>query len=117
MPLDPITSAIVSSIISSVVEGILTPAPEEPAMGIIRTLPAESLYGEMLPPQDGQVRIGGKTYPLSPGAVVRNEFNMMIPPMMVQAPVKVRFMTETTGFVHRIWILSSAEAQLASQSP
>jgi hypothetical protein len=117
MPLDPITSAIVSSIISSVVEGILTPAPVEPAMGIIRNLPSESMIGDMLVPQDGQVRISGKTYPLSPGVVVRNEFNMMIPSMMVQAPAKVRFMTDTMGFVHRIWILSAAEAQLASQTP
>lgn len=117
MPLDPITSAIVSSIISSVIEGVLTPAPEEPAMGIIRTLPTASKFGEMLPPQDGQVKIGGKTYILSPGAMVLNEYNMMMPPMMVQAPVKVRFMTDAMGFVYRIWILSATEAQLASQNP
>ena len=86
-------------------------------MGIIRTLPAEAKIGEMLPPQDGQVRIGGKTYILSPAAMVLNEYNMMMPPMMVQAPVKVRFMTDTMGFVYRIWILSAAEVQLASQTP
>jgi hypothetical protein len=115
--MDPITSAIVSSIISSVIEGALTPAPVEPSMGMIRTLPAESKFGEMLPPQDGQVKIGGKSYLLSPGAMVLNEYNMMMPPMMVQAPVKVRFMTDAMGFVYRIWILSATEAQLASQNP
>jgi hypothetical protein len=116
MPLDPITSAIVSSIISSVVEGALAPAPVEPSMGMIRTLPAESKFGEMLPPQDGQVKIGGKIYLLSPGAVVRNEFNMMVPPMMVHTPVKVRFMTDTMGLVHRVWILSATEAQIAAEN-
>jgi len=85
-------------------------------MGMIRTLPAESKYGEMLPPQDGQVKIGGKTYVLSPGAVVLNEYNMMMPPLMVQAPVKVRFMTDTMGFVYRVWILSATEAQLAAEN-
>ncbi len=113
MPLDPITSAIISSVISSVVEGALTPAPVEPAMGIVRILPEETKTGKMLPPtQWGQVQIDGKTYALSPGAQIRNELNMIIMPMMVQAPSKVRYQTDFTGAVHRVWILSAAEARL-----
>lgn len=113
MPVDALTSAIVSSIIGSVVGGALSTQPVEPSMGIVRTLPAESKIGEMSPPQNGQVLIDGQTYPLAPGATVRNELNMMMPPMMVQAPVKVRFMTDTMGAVNRVWILSAAELALS----
>jgi hypothetical protein len=112
---DPITAAIVSSIIGSVVEGVLTPTPPEPVMGIIRMLPEEARYGKMLPPAQWQVQIDGKTYPLSPGVLIRNELNMMILPTMVEQPVKVRYLVDYSGSVYRIWILSSAEARLSEQ--
>jgi hypothetical protein len=113
MPLDPITSAIISSVISSVVEGALTPAPVEPATGIVRILPEETKVGKMLPPTRwGEVQIDGKTYTLSPGVQIRNELNMFILPTMLQAPAKVRYQTDFTGAVYRVWILSPAEASL-----
>jgi hypothetical protein len=112
MPVDPLVSAIVSSIISSVVEGAFTPPPQEPAMGIIRTLPEESRKGRMLPPAHWEVQIDGKTYPLSPGVQFRNELNMLILPNMVQGPVRVRYLTDFSGAVYRVWILSTAEARL-----
>lgn len=112
---DPITAAIVSSIIGSVVEGALTPTPPEPATGIIRMLPEEARFGKMLPPVQWQVQIDGKTYPLSPGVRIRNELNMMILPTMIEQPVKVRYLVDFSGSVHRIWILSGAEARLSEQ--
>lgn len=113
MPVDPITSAIVGSIIGSAVQGLLTPTPTAPAMGIVRTLPMESKRGVMSPPLNGQVQIDGQSYLLSPGVVIRNEYNMAIPPMMMQTPVAVRYQTDAMGAVHRVWILSAAEANLA----
>lgn len=113
MPVDPITSAIVSSIIGSAVQGLLTPEPSGPAMGIIRNLPAESKLGVMNPPWNGQVQIDGQIYLLSPGVVIRNEHNMAIPPPMVRERAPVRFQTDAMGAVNRIWILSPAEAHLA----
>lgn len=111
--MDPITSAIVSSIIGSTVQGLLAPAPSVPAAGIVRNLPMESKRGVMTPPWNGQVLIDGQTYLLSPGVVIRNELNMAIPPMMVQAPAPVRYQTDAMGAVYRVWILSAAEATLA----
>lgn len=116
MPLDPISSAIVSSIIGSAVQGILAPAPVEPAVGIIRALPIESKPGVMNPPWEGQVQISGLTLPLSSAAVIRNDLNMVVPPMFVQAPVKVRYTTDLAGAVNRVWILSAAERQLPENS-
>jgi hypothetical protein len=111
MPVDPITSAIISSVIGSVIEGVLTPPPPEPTMGIVRMLPEESKVGEMLPPGQWEVQISGKTYLLSPAAQIRNELNMIILPTMVVEPVKVRYVIDYSGAVHRIWILSAAEAR------
>jgi hypothetical protein len=110
--MDPITSAIVSSVIGSIIEGALTPAPQEPPMGIVRMMPEESRSGRMLPPAQWEVRIDGKTYPLSPGVQFRNELNMIVLPTMIEQPVKVRFMTDFSGAVHRVWILSAEEARL-----
>jgi hypothetical protein len=109
MPLNPLVSAIVSSIVNSIGEGMMNLAPEVPTMGIVRALPEESLAGEMQPPWQGQVQIDGKTYALSPGAQIRNELNMIILPSMVQAPVRVRYQTDIAGAVHRVWILSATE--------
>lgn len=111
---DPITTAIVSSVIGSVIEGVLAPAPQLPPPGIQRALPEESRFGLMQPPDLAlwSVRIGDTVYPLSPGVQVRNEFNFMILPSMVQAPTKVRFQLDLAGAVQRIWILSPLEASL-----
>jgi hypothetical protein len=111
---DPITAAIVSSIIGAAIEGALTtPPPPEPAMGIVRMLPEETKLGKMQPPTVFmQVQIDGKTLATSPGVQIRNELNMLILPTMVQQSVKVRYLTDYTGAVYKIWILSSAEARL-----
>lgn len=110
--MDPIVSAIVSSVIGSVVEGALAPTTPEPQVGIVRMLPDESRTGRMLPPAHWEVRIDGKTYPLSPGVQFRNELNMIVLPSMIERPVRVRFMTDFSGAVHRVWILSAAEVSL-----
>lgn len=112
---DPITAAIVSSIIGSVVEGALTPAAPESAVGIVRMLPEEARFGRMSPPVQWQVEISGTVYPLSPGVQVRDELNMLLLPTMITQPVRVRFLVDFSGAVYRIWILSSAEARLAEQ--
>jgi hypothetical protein len=112
MPLDSVSSAIVSSIIASAVQGVLAPPPAPPAVGIVRALPIESKMGVMNPPWDGQVMINSRIFFLSPAAVIRNDLNMVVPPMMVQGPVKVRYTTDTAGTVNRVWILSAAESYL-----
>jgi hypothetical protein len=113
MPADPLTAAIVSSILSSAVQGLLTSPPPQPPTGMMRTLPMEAKRGLMSPPLNGMVRIDGRYLQLSPGAVMRNEFNMVIPPMMLQAPAWVRYQTDAMGAVYRVWILSTAEAAFA----
>lgn len=111
--MDPILSAIVASIIGSAIEGVLAPAPQAPPVpGIVRTLPETAQMGDMLPPAQWQVQIDGRTYPLSPGVQFRNELNMIVMPAMIQQPARVRFLTDASGAVHRVWMLSAAEARL-----
>lgn len=113
MPLDPISAAIVGSILGSAIESAVTPAPPPPATGLVRFLPADAKQGVMRALAEGQVQIDGQSLPLSPGVVIRNEYNMMLPIPMVPTPMLVRYQTDTLGAVQRIWILSPAEAALA----
>jgi hypothetical protein len=113
MPVDPITSAIVGSLIGTAVQGILAPAPSVPASSIMRNLPSESRIGVMYPPGNGQVQIDGQIFLLSPGVVIRNEYNMAIPHTQMRSPAPVRYQTDAFGAVYRVWILSAAEAALA----
>ena len=113
MPLDPISAAIVSSLIGSAVESALTPAAPQPTTGMVRNLPVEAKRGVMSAPVNGQVQIDGQTYLLSPGVVIRNEYNMTILPPLMPARALVRYQTDAMGAVYRVWILSAAEAQLA----
>ena len=112
MPVDPITSAIVSSVIGTAIQGALTPEPTAPMSGLVRELPESTLKGLMQPPLRGQVRIDGKTYYLAPAVQVRNDMNMLVFPEMILERVKVRYAIDYMGAVNRIWILSSAEAAL-----
>ena len=112
--MDPLTAAIVGSVISAATEGLLAPPPPEPAIGVVRTLPTESKMGVMRPPSQGQVIIDGKTYMLSPGVQIRDERNTIVFQTMVQSAVKVRYQTDSIGAVHRVWILSAAEARLSA---
>lgn len=109
---DPITAAIIGSVIGSIVDGVGTPPAVGPTVAMVRTIPEDAKIGVMSPPVQWQVQIGGTTYPLSVGAQIRNELNMIILPTMVQTPVKVRYTTDITGAVVRVWILSSTEASL-----
>ena len=112
MPLDPISAALVGSLIGAAVETALTPAAPAPTSGLLRVFPAETQRGVMSAPADNRVSIDGRIYPLSPGVVIRNEFNQAIPPVMMPAPVLVRYQTDAAGAVQRVWILSAAEAAL-----
>ncbi|MDO9242884.1 MAG: hypothetical protein Q7U32_03650 [Rhodocyclaceae bacterium] len=109
--MDPLTAAIVGSVLSSAVEGLLTPAPDLAPQGIMRVLPAESQQGVLRTLGQGQVRIDSKTYPLSPGAQIRDASNMIVFPTMVPTPARVRYQLDFSGAVHRVWILSAAEAR------
>ncbi|MDO8933806.1 MAG: hypothetical protein Q7U97_15540 [Rhodocyclaceae bacterium] len=117
MPLSSLIPAIVSSIIESIVDAP-APAPAQPSgpvIGQIRTLPAGSKVGLMAPPALGAVQIDDQVLPLSPAAQIRNELNMIVVPTAIRQPVPVRYMTDASGAVWRVWVMTPAELAASSR--
>lgn len=118
MPVSSLIPAIIGSIIESAVDQATAPppVPPGPAAGIIRTLPATSLVGDMMPPTAmNAVEIDGRMLAMAPGVQFRNEQNMIVLPTAIQQPVRVRYVTESTGAVWRVWVLTPAELAAAER--
>lgn len=122
MPLPPLIPAIIGSIIDSAADKAINQPPPPPVVpagpvvGMLRTLPANSLVGVMEPPMLGVVQISGQTLTLSPAAQIRDARNMLVMPTAVTAAVPVRFTVDPSGAVQRIWILTAAELEASLQS-
>jgi len=120
MPLDPITAAIVNAIVSGAVEQILSALPTQTTTsatpiptvvaGVPRFFPADTVKGTLVvfSPTTGQ--IDGNAVTIAPGVQIRDPYNMMVLPGMIQQPVLVRYQIDVAGFVNRVWILSQQEA-------
>lgn len=111
MPVSSLIPAIIGSIIESAADGASAPPvqPAGPAIGQVRTLPAESRLGQLAAAAIGTVQIDGQILTLAPGAQIRNESNMIVMPNAIEQPVLVRYVVDAMGFVSRIWILTPAE--------
>lgn len=113
----PLPASLVASIVSAVIETIAqsptTPVTTQYDMYVVkRTLPPEAKVGYMLPPPgDGSVNIGGQALPLSPVAQFRNQQNLIVMPMALQQPSNVVYINDSFGAVHRVWLISQAEAE------
>jgi len=77
---------------------------------MLRPFPAEAKRGEMQPPVQGEVVISGQSLYLSPGAQIRNTDNRIVMPSTVQETTSVRYLTDASGAVARVWMLTPAEA-------
>ena len=119
MPAPSIVSALISSVINAVVDSSLSPSDQVlQESALVRPFPAEAKRGEMQPPQQGEVVIGGRTLYLSPGAQIRNADNRIIMPSAVQEAATVRYLTDASGAVFRVWMLTPEEASAPeSQNP
>jgi hypothetical protein len=116
MPLPTIVTALISGVVNAVLG---TPSqPSEQALleaAWVRPFPAEAKLGEMQPPMQGEVVISGQTLYLSPGAQIRNADNRIVMPSTVQEAAPVRYLTDASGAVSRVWMLTPAE--VAAPSP
>lgn len=111
----PLPASLIASIVSAVIEsasqGSTVPAAQYDTYIVKRTLPPEAKTGTMLAPTgDGTVIINGQTLKLSPVAQFRNEQNLIVMPMTVQKTTDVVYLNDGFGAVHRIWLISQAEA-------
>jgi hypothetical protein len=75
-----------------------------------RTLPPEAKLGVLQAPVgDGVAVIDGKRLPLAPAVQFRSQGNLIVMPMTIQDSKDVVYLTDASGAIFRVWMLSPAE--------
>ena len=114
----PLPASLIASIVSAILETAAEnygtnqaiEAAQYETYAINRTLPPEAMLGTMLPPQgDGFVVINGKSMQLSPAVQFRNQKNLIVMPMTIQDEKDIIYIANTSGAIHRVWMVSPAE--------
>ncbi|MBK7357268.1 hypothetical protein [Propionivibrio sp.] len=111
----PIPASLIASIVSAIIETAAQSPTRDPSQYEIyattRTLPPEAKTGVMLPPLgDGLVVINGQPMRLAPTAQFRSERNLIVMTMSIQKPSEVVYLTDTSGAIYRVWMLSLSES-------
>jgi hypothetical protein len=113
----PLPSALVASIVSAVIETVVqssgspVDARRYDSYVARRMLPPEAKVGLMQPPSgNGTIVIDDRRLPLSPVARFRNEKNLIVMSMSLRQPSHVVYLSDNFGNVHRVWLISQAEA-------
>jgi hypothetical protein len=89
----------------------------DPAIAQLRTIPKEAKLGEIRHLQETLVELDGKPRLLAPGAQIRDEDNRLVTPATLVEKAPVGYMLDSTGQVHRVWILSPREKALLPKPP
>jgi hypothetical protein len=113
MPANLLIPALVSTLINATQPSVPAPQPGLSQMqapgGVTRPMPANTKKGNLTGSTAGTVVIDGNAMPLSVAAQIRNENNLIVQPSMLQQPATVRYLTDASGAVFRMWILTAAE--------
>ena len=81
------------------------------ALAQLRSIPDDAKRGQLRHVREMIVEIDGDRVLLSPGSQIRSiENRIVLPSALPQESVLVKYMTDTAGLVHRVWILSQEEA-------
>ena len=112
----PLPASLIASIVSAVIETVSQNAAVSTAQYDTyiarRVLPPEVKTGVMQPPPgDGSIIINGSALTLSPVAQFRNQQNLIVMPMNIKQSTDVVYLNDPFGSVHRIWLISQAEAE------
>jgi len=115
----PIPASLVASVVSAVIETAVSSSTAVPIKQYDqyeiyvtkRILPPEAKVGYMLPPPgDGTIVISGQNLKASPTIQFRNQQNLIVMSMSLQKPSDVVYINDTYGAVHRVWLVTKAEA-------
>jgi hypothetical protein len=113
MPANLLIPALVSTLLDAMQPSVPAPQPGQSTMhapgGVARPMPANTKKGNLTGSAAGTVVIDGNAMPLSVAAQIRNEKNLIVQPSTLRQPVTVRYLTDTSGAVWRVWILTAAE--------
>lgn len=75
-----------------------------------RVFPAHALRGELLITQFPDALMNGKPARLAPGARIKGDTNLWMPPASLTGQkVVVHYTVETSGLIMDVWILNPAE--------
>jgi hypothetical protein len=110
-PMD-IPATLLYSILSAIAEAALAPAPTRKCCirsaghcrGHCRTRPGKGSCSR--PQGDGFLTISGRQWPLAPTAQFRSRQNLLVLPMQIQDAVEVVYLTDASGAVYRVWMLT-----------
>ena len=83
----------------------------------LRTIPQEAKAGKLRHVQETLVELDGEPALLSAGAQIRDLSNRLVLPISLTDTTAVRYLTDSTGMLHRVWILSAEEAAQAQPAP
>ena len=79
----------------------------------VRDFPPQALRGKLEVTAPPQVLLDGKADQLSPGARIRNPYNMYVMSgTLVGQKLVVNYLRESSGLIHEVWLLTPAEAAL-----
>ena len=81
------------------------------AFAQLRSIPEDAKRGHLRYVKETIVEIDGEPARLTPGAQIRNTDNrILLPSALPQDSLLVKYVTDTGGMVHRVWILTQEEA-------
>ena len=75
----------------------------------LRTIPEAAQVGVIRHLETMVVELDGATRELSPGAQIRDADNRLVLPTSLQEREQVRYLLDSAGLIHRVWILSAPE--------
>ena len=110
----PLPASLIASIVSAVIEAAAQNSASVTQKYEIyvntRTLPPEAKTGVLTPPSgDGRVIINGVTFQLAATAQFRNEQNLIVMPMTIQASKPIVYVADASGAIYRVWMLTASE--------
>jgi hypothetical protein len=73
-------------------------------------LPENTTKADMIVASPTSAMVDGRPMVLAPGVQIRDPFNMMVLPGMIRQTVPVRYQTDISGAISKVWILSQREA-------
>ena len=86
------------------------PASAQDLTQRIPPMSANALRGELVVTAPPEALLNGQPARLSPGARIRGRDNLLVlSGTVVGQTLQVRYLRDTSGLVHQVWILSDAE--------
>ena len=83
----------------------------------LRRIPDSATRGRIVHIQDNIVEIDGRPMRLSAGAQIRSRDNLFIVPMSLPPGALVKYTLDSSGQIHRVWVLTAEETVAPDKRP